>query len=254
MPSYEYTPCLTNNYPAVSGIVIQESQDTLEIGSTLTLTAQVLPETANYKEYSWSSSNDAIAIVNSSGIVTPVSKGTVTISATTQEGNYSDDKVIEIVQPVTSVSLDAEYSDLNIEGQIQLTATVLPEDANNKNVTWSSDNENVETVSDNGLVTAISAGNATITVTTEDGDKTDTCFISVLGIEIKTMPDKTQFYKGEPINIAGGVIKQYKAQGATEDINITSDMISGYDANTIGVQDINGDISYIHYFVFRHSH
>jgi hypothetical protein len=62
----------------------------------------------------------------------------------------------------------------------QLIATVLPADAANKAVTWSSNDTNIATVSDDGLVTAVSAGTATITATTEDGDYTATCLITVI--------------------------------------------------------------------------
>lgn len=79
---------------------------------------------------------------------------------------------------VTSVTLNKTELDLIVDATEQLTATVLPNDATNKNVSWSSNNTAVATVN-NGLVTAVAAGNATITVTTEDGNKTATCTISV---------------------------------------------------------------------------
>ena len=67
-----------------------------------------------------------------------------------------------------------------IEGDTgALTATVEPDNATNQNVTWSSDNPNVATVN-NGVVTAVAAGTATITITTEDGDKTSTCAVTVV--------------------------------------------------------------------------
>ncbi len=79
---------------------------------------------------------------------------------------------------VTGVSLDKTTANLDIGGTVKLTATIAPANATNKNVTWSSSNEAVATV-DNGLVTAVSAGNSTITVTTADGSKIATCEVTV---------------------------------------------------------------------------
>ncbi|NLY43716.1 MAG: hypothetical protein GX066_07075, partial [Clostridiaceae bacterium] len=81
--------------------------------------------------------------------------------------------------PVTGVSLDIKEATLKIGQILQLTATVEPENATNKAVTWSSSNEQVATVDQNGVVTAVGKGTAIITVTTEDGGFTDTCIITV---------------------------------------------------------------------------
>ncbi|MBR5175195.1 MAG: Ig-like domain-containing protein [Bacteroidales bacterium] len=80
---------------------------------------------------------------------------------------------------VESISLDKTELELAIGCTATLTATVLPENASNKNVSWSSDNESVATVSSNGEVKGIAKGNAIITVKTEDGDKTATCIVTV---------------------------------------------------------------------------
>ena len=81
---------------------------------------------------------------------------------------------------VTSVVLDQTSCNLLINETTQLTATINPGFADNKNVTWSSNAESVATVDANGLVTAKSAGTATITVTTADGGKTATCIVNVV--------------------------------------------------------------------------
>ena len=94
-------------------------------------------------------------------------KCTVTVKKTA-EGNVS----------VTGVSLDKESAELEVGGSLTLTATVAPDDAANKNVSWKSDKEEVATVKD-GTVTAVAAGSAVITVTTEDGGKTASCTVTV---------------------------------------------------------------------------
>lgn len=91
---------------------------------------------------------------------------------------YYEDNTVETV-PVTSVSLNKTSHTFTDFTTLQLTATVYPTNATNKNVTWSSNKTEVATVSSSGLVTAKSNGNATITVTTQDGSKTATCSIVV---------------------------------------------------------------------------
>src|SRR5699024_3646488 len=82
-----------------------------------------------------------------------------------------DDRVSEPKEePVTGVQLDVEKLGLKIGEKAELTATVTPEEATNKDVLWSSDNEEVAKVDENGQVTGISAGTAVITVTTVDGE------------------------------------------------------------------------------------
>ncbi|NLY43025.1 MAG: hypothetical protein GX066_03435, partial [Clostridiaceae bacterium] len=85
----------------------------------------------------------------------------------------------EVTVPVTGVSLDKEEATLKIGDTLKLTATVEPENATNKAVTWSSSNEQVAIVDQDGVVTAVGAGTAIITVTTADGGFTDTCIITV---------------------------------------------------------------------------
>ena len=83
------------------------------------------------------------------------------------------------VKPVTGVTLDKTELNLDEGDSATLAATVSPEDASNKNVTWTSSDEKVATVDATGKVTAVKAGTATITVTTEDGEKTATCAVTV---------------------------------------------------------------------------
>jgi uncharacterized protein YjdB len=82
---------------------------------------------------------------------------------------------------VTGVTMSPTSATVNIGSTTQLTATVAPANATNKTVSWSSNNTGVATVNTNGLVSAIASGTATITVTTQDGNKTATCTITVPG-------------------------------------------------------------------------
>lgn len=92
---------------------------------------------------------------------------------------YTDNE--EVVEEVKaeSVSLDKTQVSLKEKETVKLNATVLQENADNKNVSYTSSDSTVATVNDEGLVTAVSAGEAIITVTTQDGNKTATCKVTV---------------------------------------------------------------------------
>ena len=117
------------------------------------------------------------------GTPTMAEESTFTVTATNAYGSASREFTLTISAPttipVTGVSLDQNALTLTEGDTVQLTATVEPANATNKGVTWSSNNEAVATVDANGKVTAVSAGTATITVTTEDGGFTDTCEVTV---------------------------------------------------------------------------
>ena len=87
------------------------------------------------------------------------------------------------VVSVTSVTLNKTATSIQVGGTETLTATISPTDATNKNVTWKSSNTAVATVDDNGKVTGVAAGEATITVTTEEGGKTATCKVTVSDLQ-----------------------------------------------------------------------
>ena len=96
-----------------------------------------------------------------------------------QDGGTVTLKAKWVTVPVESISLDTTEATIKIGGNIQLTATVTPNNAAHKDVRWSSSNTAVATVDDNGYVTAESVGTATITAKTEDGEKTATATITV---------------------------------------------------------------------------
>ncbi|MFL0248743.1 Ig-like domain-containing protein, partial [Candidatus Clostridium stratigraminis] len=95
---------------------------------------------------------------------------------------FDDFRIVQNTAPATvnvnSVSLNSSTLNLGIGKTAQLTATIDPANATNKNVSWSSDKPDIAVVN-NGLVTGVSEGTATITVTTEDGSKTSLCVVTV---------------------------------------------------------------------------
>jgi uncharacterized protein YjdB len=151
-------------------------------GEAATLTVTVLPDNATDPTVTWSSSDENIATVDSDGVVTAVNGGAATITVTSNDGAKTADCVVTVIVPVTSVSVLPTTTTIGLDATpptVQLAATVLPDDATDKTVTWSSSHNNFATVDNEGLVTAQAEGAATITVTTNDGSYTATCVITV---------------------------------------------------------------------------
>lgn len=105
---------------------------------------------------------------------------------------------------VTSVSVSPSSATIEQGETVELTETVLPSNATDKSVTWSSSNTSVATVSSSGLITGVSVGNATITVTTVDGGYTDTCSVTVTQPVIEEYIAVNSFEVGKQYLIANG--------------------------------------------------
>ena len=171
--------CTVTVIARVASVSLDKNTLELAEGEFATLVATVLPENANEKSVTWSSSDEAVAKVDQTGKVTAVKKGTATITVTTTDGGKTASCTVTVIAKVASVSLDKNEMELTEGESATLTATVLPENANDKSVTWSSSDEAVATVDQTGKVTAVKKGTATITVTTNDGGKTATCAVTV---------------------------------------------------------------------------
>jgi prepilin-type N-terminal cleavage/methylation domain-containing protein len=159
--------------------VSPETINPLAVNGTAALGVTVTPTNATNNNVAWTSSAPAIAAVDNSGNVTGIAAGTATITATADDGGLSDKCVVTVTVPVTGVTLIPENTTIN-KGKTQtLAATVIPANVTNQAVTWKSSNTSVATVNSSGTVTAVAGGTATITVTTRDGAKTDTCAVTV---------------------------------------------------------------------------
>lgn len=167
---------------AVTGVKLDKTSLDMSVGETVKLTATVEPSDADNKGVSWKSSASDVATVDNNGNVNAVKAGTATITVTTKDGEKTAACQVTVnpaYVPVTGVTLNKTSLTLVKGSEETLVATVLPGDASNKKVSWKSSNTNVATVDDNGKVTALIVGTATITVTTDEGNKTATCELTV---------------------------------------------------------------------------
>ncbi|MBM6786394.1 Ig-like domain-containing protein [Collinsella tanakaei] len=165
--------------PAVTGVSLDKTTLSLGKGESYTLKATVVPADAENKKVTWKSSDSKVATVDANGRVTAIASGSATITATTEDGGKTATCAVSVAGAVSGVTLDKTELALKVDESAVLKATVLPENALNKKVTWTSSDTKVATVDANGKVRTVAPGTATITVTTVDGNKTATCTVEV---------------------------------------------------------------------------
>ena len=163
----------------VSGVSLNKASLTLYVGETESLAATVAPEDASDKSVVWSSGNSAVASV-SNGKVTANKPGSAVIKVVTNDLSKEAACTVTVKRHAESVELSQKEIKLYLGENRSLTATVLPSDASDKNVTWSSSNPNVATVSTAGNVVSKSVGTTVITVKTADGGHQASCHVTVL--------------------------------------------------------------------------
>lgn len=176
------TPPPTPTNVPVTGVELDITEIGLVVGETAVLTATVLPENATDKTVSWSSSAPEIVSVDENGTVEGLAAGNATVTVTTTDGGKTAECQIQVVPAtvsVTGVELDVTELELEVGQTAVLTATVLPEDATDKTVTWLSSAPEIVSVDENGNVQALAVGDAVITVATADGGKTAECIVTV---------------------------------------------------------------------------
>ena len=172
-----------------TGIEISGPSSVAENSNTAQYSAGYIPSGTTETGVTWEvASGGAYASIDQSGLLTVKSGArgaTVAIRATSiANPNASALKVVTVTYmvltiPVTGVTLNKSSLSLTAGGAETLVATVLPSRATDKSVTWQSSNKDVATVDQSGKVTAVSAGSAVITVTTNDGGFTAECSLSV---------------------------------------------------------------------------
>ena len=228
--SGKYATCSITVKRPISNIQLNKTSLILYRGKSNvmeTLVATVNPTDASNTEISWSSSNTALATVSSSGVITAIAPGNVTITATAKDGSGVSARCeVEIRQYVTDITLDKNALSLRAGDSYTITATVSPINASNKTLIWSSSNSKVITVDANGLVSAIAIGDATITVAANDGGGEQAiCSVVVaeeivdLGLSVKWRGWNLGASKPEEYGdyYAWGETEPYYSQGHSQD-------------------------------------
>lgn len=180
---------IANEIVAESLTLNRTACDDLAVDGTLKLTATIAPVNVYNSTVTWTTSNSAIATVTDNGVVTGVAAGSVTITATTSNGVTATCAVTVLGGiEVESITLNKTSVTLGKGGYDTLTATVLPENAPDKSVTWTSSASSIVSVTSSGYITAKAIGTATITVTSVSNPEVSaTCTVTVEAVLVSSV-------------------------------------------------------------------
>jgi uncharacterized protein YjdB len=159
----------------VESVILNRTDITLDEGESTTLKATITPKDADDQVISWSSSDGSIVSVDQDGTIHAIKQGSADILA--KAGDKQAICTVTVVKRVTSVTLDKENLTLLVGNTATLTATVLPDDATDKTITWDSSDPGVATV-ENGVIIGMGIGETVVTATA--GSITATCQITVI--------------------------------------------------------------------------
>ncbi len=174
----------------MGSIHLNKNELSLKENESETLTVSFVEMSSSTKVI-WSSSNENVAIVEN-GKVTARNIGNTIITVSTEDGKYKDTCTVSVIKketsteptviPITSIFLNKSSISLYVGNTETLVATILPNNATNKDLVWTSSNSNIVSV-ENGKITAKDIGSATITVSNTDGTKKATCSVTVINKE-----------------------------------------------------------------------
>ena len=230
----------------VSSIKLNTKNHTMYSNQYVQLKATVLPNNAYNKSVTWKSSNSKIATVDKNGKVKALKVGNATITATSTDGsNVSAQCKIKVVQRVTKIKLNKSIINLSKKGKTaKLKATVLPNNAYNKSVTWKSNNTKVVTVDRNGKIKATTnKGTTYVNAIAKDGRKIRTRILVVVGKKVK----KITLNKSSVTLNKGAKNRTFQLKKAIKNKNATYKGVSWYSSNkNVATVNSNGKVTIKH--------
>ena len=194
---------------AVTGVSLDKTTLSLAPNESSTLKATVTPTKASNKGVTWTSSDNTVATVSSTGKVTAKKDGTATITVTTKDGGFTATCTVT-VKTVKATGVKVNKTSVTVkEGKtITVTATVAPTNATNKNVTWTTADASIAKVSQTGVITGVKEGTTTITVTTKDGGHTATVNVTVtapVAVDGVTISGPKEVEQGKAITLQANI-------------------------------------------------
>ena len=180
----EYTSsCKVTVGNAVTGVTLDKTTAEMLVNTKLTLKATVSPASAVNKKVQWSSNNEAVATVDSKGIVTAKKVGTAKITAKTESGGFAASCALTVKETIVSLNYSQYTLYDSTSPWIQLKATIQP---SGQEVTWKSSNSSLVTVSSKGLVSA-NASSGTAVITAEANGEKATCQITINPVKYRAL-------------------------------------------------------------------
>ena len=220
----------------ISQINLSLDKTTINKNETTKLKIEILPEEAKEQKITFSSSNPNIISVDQNGNIFGVSSGKVTITAIAENG-VKGSITLNVYSKVEEIKLDIENLTLQEGESYNLKATIYPEDATNKNITFNSENNDIATVDQSGKITAIKEGTTKIIVTSQESQNTKNNVIQESNSN--NLIQKTVEVK---------VIKKLTEDELKfdESLTIQGNIISGFDHNNITAENIKKYITTIY--------
>lgn len=167
IPSIADTCTFTIENPA-TGIELEPyPEHTMKVGETVQMKAKVIPETVTDAKLTWATSDSSVITIDQYGLVTAVGKGSAIVTATTTNGK-EERCVITVLTPAEGIELNYQTITVKKGTIFYLSAKVLPEDAYDKSVTFTSGDDTIATVDPDGTVTTLKVGTVEILVTSND--------------------------------------------------------------------------------------
>ena len=232
---------------------------TLSVGQDYKLSGEVYPSDATDPTITWTSSKPAVATVDADGTVHAVAAGDATITATAGDKTATCTVRVSEVKTIAVTSVTLTSSELKLvvgEADVTITCTVLPDDADDKTVTWTSSNLAVAIVEANGTnkgtVHAVAAGEATITA--KAGEQTATCKITVINPRATITTEPT----ASPVDIFAGkttpLVTAGEASGGTMMYAVTTTdtkptSTDGFSATVPTAESLADGVYYVWYYV-----
>ena len=255
---YQWCPsgdCLDCTIVPVSSFQMNMKALTLIGSETKNMTVEILPTNA-CRILKWKSLDPTIVFVNTEGKISGLKPGIAKVAVTDEEGLLSDTCVVTVVDaPVTGIAFEKDSTTLIVSKTESLKANILPANALNIKFTWKSDYSSIVSIDAFGLITALKSGETAIIVSSEEGNFTDTCYVTVqasprLPYEglLRNIPGKIEaedFDEGiEGIAYYDTSIKnegnQYRLESAV-DIEACNDLGGGFD---VGWTDVGEWLKY----------
>lgn len=200
--------CEVTVHQPLQSITLSPKDISVKVGEAFKdFTVSYNPVTSDNKMINWSSSNKDIAMIDANGIVTAINPGKAKITVISGENpEIRDFCEVTVVQPVTGILLAKNELELEEDESIKLQASVLPANATNKDVNWTSSDVGTAMVSTDGTVYAIKPGQATIMATTIDGGFVALCKIKVnakkiIATSVQISPSSKTMAIGETIQL-----------------------------------------------------